>query len=247
MALSLFHIMIHDLFSSEKQVESVSRIGTEFIQNINHDIRTSLNAIIGFSEIIAEGNCTNDEKKEFMNIIKRNNKFLLRKINDTSDCFSTLFSQEELTCEKINLNSFYVNLKKSYENVLEDNSKLFFNNEMLISHLYTDNKKLEFVFHHLILSSINLYPKSTLKIDCKINNSKNRICFHLSCPTNSSSTIKSPKDSVEGYQEKIHALETNLDFFISNMIVERLGGKIELKIDKQDTFIYLIILPIKAD
>ena len=247
MALSLFHIMIHDLFSSEKQVESITRLSTEFIQNINHDIRTSLNVIVGFSEIIAEGNCTNDEKKEFINIIKQNNKYLLRKINDSSECFSTLFSQEELTCEEINLNSLYMNLKKSYENILEDNSKVFFNNKMLTTHLFTDKKKLDFVFHHLILSSISIYPKSTIKIDCKINNARNRVRFYLACPTSGNSMIKTSKNSNERYQEKIHELETNLDFYISSMIVELLGGKIELKIDKQDTFIYSIILPIKAE
>jgi CheY-like chemotaxis protein/nitrogen-specific signal transduction histidine kinase/HPt (histidine-containing phosphotransfer) domain-containing protein len=57
---------------------------TKFMAGMSHEIRTSLNVIIGFSEVLAEQKMT-DEQEEYVNIIKQSSENLLKLINDIFD------------------------------------------------------------------------------------------------------------------------------------------------------------------
>lgn len=243
---NLFHIMMHELYSSEEKLKLMNTISTNFIQNINHDIRNPLNVIIGFSEIIAEGNCTNNEKIEFMNIIRRNNDELLNTINKLFDYFLVIFNENELTYEEIDLNSFFMDIKKSCKNDAKGVDRVIFNNENIDSHCYTDKRKLNFIFHHLISNRLKESPKSILKLEYEINAENNMICFYLSSPSTSESNGDLFTDSDKKCLKDIHALENELDFFISDMITKLLDGKIEIKMDNHHKFIYIISLHIKT-
>ncbi|MHC4638204.1 MAG: response regulator [Planctomycetota bacterium] len=59
-------------------------VGSEFMAKISHKIRTPMNAIIGFSEVLAETNLTEDQKNH-VEIIRESGKNLLQLINDILD------------------------------------------------------------------------------------------------------------------------------------------------------------------
>ena len=63
---------------------SAERLKSTFIANISHEVRTPLNAIVGFSGLIATAS-DEEEKKLYMDIISENNERLLRLINDIFD------------------------------------------------------------------------------------------------------------------------------------------------------------------
>ena len=54
-----------------------------FLNNMSHEIRTPLNAIVGFSDMLAnEPEFSNEERQEFVNIINTNTKLLLKLVGD---------------------------------------------------------------------------------------------------------------------------------------------------------------------
>ncbi|OUR88762.1 hypothetical protein A9Q81_23070 [Gammaproteobacteria bacterium 42_54_T18] len=57
----------------------------EFLSNMNHEIRTPLTAIIGFSESLTEPNITTMEKMDAVDVIVNNSRVLLQLINDILD------------------------------------------------------------------------------------------------------------------------------------------------------------------
>ena len=64
--------------------EEANRLKSAFLANMSHEIRTPLNAIVGFSELLSETE-DEEEKKEFVEVIKMNNEMLLRLIGDVLD------------------------------------------------------------------------------------------------------------------------------------------------------------------
>lgn len=69
------------LMKAQQKATESDRMKSAFLSNISHEIRTPLNAIVGFSEIMST---VDDpaEKQQLNDIIKRNNRVLLRIIND---------------------------------------------------------------------------------------------------------------------------------------------------------------------
>lgn len=54
-----------------------------FLNNMSHEIRTPLNAIVGFSDMLAnEPEFSNEERQEFVDIINTNTKLLLKLVGD---------------------------------------------------------------------------------------------------------------------------------------------------------------------
>lgn len=62
-----------------------SKVQSAFLSNISHEVRTPLNAIVGFANLVAEDNLTTDEKKELANYIKDSSDSLLEMVNNLID------------------------------------------------------------------------------------------------------------------------------------------------------------------
>ena len=69
------------LRSEEKRARESGHMKSLFLANMTHEIRTPINAIVGFSEVLSSLT-TEEEKKEIIQIIKNNCDMLLRLIND---------------------------------------------------------------------------------------------------------------------------------------------------------------------
>ena len=69
------------------RAEDSGRLKAAFLANMTHEIRTPLNAIVGFSSLLQMVD-TDDERKEFIRIIRNNCDMLLRLINDILEASS---------------------------------------------------------------------------------------------------------------------------------------------------------------
>ena len=64
-----------------KRAEDSGKMKSAFLANMTHEIRTPLNAIVGFSDLLPMID-TNEERMEFIRIIRNNCDMLMRLIND---------------------------------------------------------------------------------------------------------------------------------------------------------------------
>ena len=69
---------------AKERAEESNRLKSAFLANMSHEIRTPLNAIVGFSELLAK-EPRSKTRKEYSDIIRRNNELLLQIISDVLD------------------------------------------------------------------------------------------------------------------------------------------------------------------
>lgn len=101
-----------DLLRSETQrARESGQMKSLFLANMTHEIRTPINAIVGFSEVLSSLS-TAEEKKEIIQIIKNNCDMLLRLIND-------ILTASSLETGQVNIEPVEVDFAKAFNEWFE--------------------------------------------------------------------------------------------------------------------------------
>ena len=76
-----------DLEAQNRRIQESNRLKSEFLANMSHELRTPLNSIIGFAEVLQEGEIKPDSPQhaEFISYILNGGRHLLQLINDVLD------------------------------------------------------------------------------------------------------------------------------------------------------------------
>jgi len=74
--------MIDDLIIAKEKAEESDRLKSAFLANMSHEVRTPMNGIMGFTELLKEPKLTGKEKDEYIKIIQKSGQRMLNTIND---------------------------------------------------------------------------------------------------------------------------------------------------------------------
>ena len=109
------HIKMKDLNSKlQSQAENTIKSKKEFssfISSLAHELRSPLNSIIGFSEILADPELDNEDKTQFLQYINQGGHNLLKLLNDLID-----FSKIE--AENLSIHFSKVNIEKELQELV---------------------------------------------------------------------------------------------------------------------------------
>lgn len=81
------------------RAEASSKAKTSFLSNMSHDIRTPMNAIIGYTTLVSKDEGLSEKTKEYLAKIDYSNRYLLSLINDILDLGRIESGRMELECE----------------------------------------------------------------------------------------------------------------------------------------------------
>lgn len=74
-----------ELMAAKIRAEASDRLKTAFLNNISHEVRTPLNGILGFSNLISQSDLSDQEKKQYASLIKMSSTRLLRTMTSYMD------------------------------------------------------------------------------------------------------------------------------------------------------------------
>ncbi len=125
--------------------ERAQNLQNHFMHNMNHEIRTPINAIVGFSDLLVEDeSLTQSERRDFGETIKNNGDMLIQIINDVLDIAKLESGQYELSYEKVSLNTLCKQVLDTIRHRLPEGVELRFDSAFGDDYLYcTDIHRLE--------------------------------------------------------------------------------------------------------
>ncbi|MFW6313410.1 MAG: ATP-binding protein, partial [Spirochaetota bacterium] len=95
-----------ELIAAKQEAEAASNTKSEFLANISHDLRTPLNGILGYAQILARDTSLDARTRDAIAIIEKSGNHLLNLINDILDVSRIEAQKLVLSPEPFRLTSF---------------------------------------------------------------------------------------------------------------------------------------------
>jgi signal transduction histidine kinase len=227
-----------DLLKQKRTAEESDRLKSAFLANMSHEIRTPMNAIIGFSELLNIGDLPYDKRKEYASIIKNKGNVLLNLIDDIIEISKFENGQLSVTKSEFNLYDFLCEIQDVFEekkrSLGKDNVDIILKipKEDTVAEVYTDPGRLNQIFSNLMNNALQFTFKGSIKFGYKMEDNR-KIRFFVK-DTGVGLTKKEQKHIFNRFRQ---VEETTIKKFsgsglgltISKIIVDLLGGKINLK------------------
>lgn len=109
----------HNLQHEKMEAQKADRLKSAFLANMSHEIRTPLNAIVGFSNLLLDS-YSEEEKKQFVEIIKTSNDQLLKIIGDVLDLSKIESGTMKYKIEQVDLEQLFCDFARIFSKQLED-------------------------------------------------------------------------------------------------------------------------------
>jgi len=192
---------------------------------MSHEIRTPLNAIVGFSELLA--NATNeDEKREYIDIIKKNNELLLQLISDILDLSKIEAQSLEFVYEKIDVNNLCNSIITSSNLRPDAQVPVIFDKYQKECFIFSDKNRVSQVISNLINNALKFTYDGTIKVGYNLINEERDIEFYVK--DTGPGIPKEKRDIIFDRFVKLDTFVqgTGLGLPICKSIIEQLNGKI---------------------
>jgi len=157
------------LIRARNQAEESDRLKTAFLTNISHEVRTPLNAIVGFSEVLTTSTPTAEERSQLMGLIRQNNAHLLQLFDDMVS-----LSRLEAGDESVHKTQFLVNdllqelVEKFTQRATEKQLTIAVGPHSENLELFTDRVRLMQILSHYIDNALKFTTEGGVTIGCNV-------------------------------------------------------------------------------
>ena len=217
--------MEEELLKAKEAAEISNHLKSAFLANMSPEIRTPLNAIGGFSTVLAYTEDEN-ERQEYIKIIENNNTLLLQLIGDILDLSKIEAGVFEFVYSKVNLNVLLMEVIRAARLRLKDDSVVVEFVECLPECVIcSDVNRLMQVMNNLITNAIKFTAKGSIRVGYRLREDES-LYFYVS---DTGCGIPADKlKEVFGRFVKLNSFQqgTGLGLSICESIVTRLGGQI---------------------
>ncbi|MDO4496482.1 MAG: transporter substrate-binding domain-containing protein [Bacteroidales bacterium] len=156
-ALILFLLMRS--VQEHRKAEAASQAKTRFLFNMSHDIRTPMNAVMGYAELIGKNLDDKERCRQYLDKMIGSGRFLLELINHVLEMARIESGKAELNEEPKVLGQIMAPLKTIFSEMAEQKQlKFLFSTEVHTKYVFCDQVKLNEVYLNLLSNAYKYTP-----------------------------------------------------------------------------------------
>jgi len=155
----------NELKKTSEQAEAANKAKTSFLFNMSHDIRTPMNAIIGFTNLLRKHQEEPEKRKDYLEKIEKSSSVLLSIINNVLEMAriekgTIELVQQPLVAEEVNDVIF-----TSFQEMMKDKGLIFTCTTKVEHHcVYIDPTKLREIMFNLLSNAYKYTEKGSVSM-----------------------------------------------------------------------------------
>ena len=244
--------MEDELFIAKDRAESGERLKTAFLQNVSHEVRTPLNAVLGFAQILRNDLREHETLHRYAQLIESNAKILTKLFSDIID-YSTIESGNVVFRNTpIDVSVLLSKLVSKYNvmNTTQFHKKveLLIDDEALEGHnvIQADKKYLTQILDHLLSNAMKFTEEGFVRIGYVV--SEKEIVFQVAdtgsgIPEEEHQTIFNSFSHGSSVFLTLHR-GTGLGLNITKRLVDFMNGRIWFESEEKKGSVFYVALPL---
>jgi signal transduction histidine kinase len=242
-----------ELMEANARAEESDRLKTSFLENLSHELRTPMNGIMGFTDLLKDGTPDEDDKNMYIDIIRNSAKQLLGIVSDIMEISKIDTGQVSARMEKVNIFKTVNEVYKIIQKQAEHNRDIVFDficaTECRDIVIVSDEVKLKQIFTNLMNNAVKYTKRGYIRV--RLAQDSGSIVFSVEdtgcgiLPENIPLIFRRfvrLKDS-----DNIGATSgAGLGLSIAKSYAELLGGTIDVKSEYGKGSVFTVRLPMKG-
>jgi PAS domain S-box-containing protein len=243
-----------ELEAQNRRIQEASRLKSEFLANMSHELRTPLNSIIGFADLLHDGEVApgSPQHREFLADILKSGRHLLQLINDVLDLAKVEAGKIDFRSEPVELARLAGEVAAVLRTVsASKNIRLEINIDQAVGRVTLDPARLKQVLYNYVSNALKFTPDSGRVVIRAVPERGAMFRIEVEDTGIGIDSQDIPRLFVEFQQLDAGATKkhggTGLGLALTKRIVEAQGGTVGVKSKLGEGSVFFALLPIHAE
>lgn len=238
---------IYSTMLNNRNLQTVTDMKTMFVQNMSHEVRTPLNAIVGFAQLLSlpEGVLTDEEKLQYTDYIMTSSDLLVMLVDDIQSISDIESGNYRITSSKMSCNEAARSAMKTAELRVPGGVNMYFTTELDDSfQVVIDRKRVIQILVNYLGNACKHTKQGEIHVHVSLKETPGYVTFSVA-----DTGTGVPAEQAEVIFERFSKLDnftpgTGLGLSICRMIATRLHGVVKLDTSYTGGARFILTIPI---